>query len=148
MTFELCFHYSHNPLHQDQWDLIVEHFAPGKVWLLGEPVEERKLSKPLRLADAQFIQSIDDIGTPNLVLMSPVTARFHPGSVSIDDFTHPDPCVYLFGPDNSHLLLTDVLREPDYNVFIPLADDAEMYSFMAAALTLYDRKLRNGRPDH
>jgi hypothetical protein len=139
MHFDLCFHYPADQLQRDQWDAVVAHFGPRNVYLLGEPQPIK--SKPLRLANVTFVTADSIPGTQ--VLMTPKNARFVPGETSILDFEHPDDCTYYFGPDWEHLRLGGMNR-PDFRVYIPLDDDTEMWSFMAAVLTLWDRRLRHG----
>lgn len=77
--------------------------------------------------------------------MSPKNAVYVPGTISIHDFEHPDECCYLFGSDSAHLSIDQLGgREPDHAVYIPVDTNDTMYSFMAGAITLYDRRLTRG----
>lgn len=84
-------------------------------------------------------------GNTHIALLSPSNARYVPGNKSLIEFDHPKDIIYLFGPDNVHLdrsLLGDV--DIDSYIYIPVDTNYEMYSHVSAAITLYDRKLKNG----
>jgi len=123
---------------QGHWNQILDNFKPDQVYVLGD--------KPwihLTMTHAIHIKSTDDLPNIPIVAMAPRLAREIKGEISLATFKHPKEAVYLFGPDRHQLsapLLGD--RTIDYKVFIP-PDYRDLYSWMAAAITLYDLEVKS-----
>jgi len=99
-----------------------------------------------------FVRGAIILDSPNqlpsadpIILISPKEARYMPGDKSLHKFAHPPGATYLFGPDDSHFHADLVGDLPiSSSVFIPTDTNFEMYSHVAAAVTLYDRAVKHG----
>lgn len=122
---------------QNHWQQVLDNFKPDQVYVLGdEPWHTPTMTYSIH------INSTDDLPNIPIVAMAPRHGREIKGEISLIDFQHPKDAVYLFGPDKRHLtkpLLGD--RKIDYKVFIP-PDYRDLYSWMAAAITLYDIRVK------
>jgi hypothetical protein len=74
------------------------------------------------------------------VLLQPDNGKYVQGTTSLEKFEHPADALYIFGPDKDFLKWLP--REPDHFVYIPTDTQRDMFSFMAAAVTLWDRKTK------
>jgi hypothetical protein len=68
-----------------------------------------------------------------------------PGTISLQDFEHPDKCIYWFG--GSNMLNVDEPPNVVAKVFIP-AGVHEMHSPQAGAIVAWDRRMRRGQSDN
>lgn len=131
-----------NSVFQNQWSYILENFAPDQVYLIGG--KHVGLNKDRPFKDAQVITSAEDI-KGETVLVSPYNARYIPGELNLVNFLHPKDCTYIFGPDNAHLSAVEMGdARPDHSVFIDSARGTELYSFVAAGITLWHRTSQYG----
>jgi tRNA(Leu) C34 or U34 (ribose-2'-O)-methylase TrmL len=92
--------------------------------------------------DPLYIIGQDELPDVPLVLLQPDNGKFIKGTVSLEQFEHPEDCVYLFGPDTYHLHPDLLGREPDHVVYIPTDTQRDMFSFVAYAVTMWDRKMK------
>jgi hypothetical protein len=82
-----------------------------------------------------------DIGDLPVILVQPPSARYVPGIIPINHYTHPkDLVVYLFGGSHSTMREGDLvdLTITD-RIYIPLHNNWELFSSQAAAVVLWDR---------
>ncbi len=127
-----------NEFTQNNWQQVLDNFKPDQVYVLGDKPWYTETMKY-----AIHVNSTDNLPNISIVAMAPRTGRQIKGEISLVEFQHPKEAVYLFGPDKRHLtkpLLGN--RKIDYKVFIP-PDNRELYSWMAAAITLYDIRAKN-----
>lgn len=79
-----------------------------------------------------------------LVVLAPAPGFNVKGVQSLVDFEHPDNVCYVFGSDHRHFELEMLPRQPDHLVYVPLSGYPEMFSWVACAVTLYDRAVKRG----
>ena len=124
---------------EQQWSFVLSNFAPDKIYVIGEL--DRKV-RPFQ--DYISIHNAEEIEEPVTLLMSE-HGRNYQGNVSLVDYVHPDEVCYMFGSDNRVLEEKHFGdRQPDDIVYIPTSTIDTMYSFMAGAVTLYDRMVKRG----
>jgi hypothetical protein len=112
-----------------QWDCVRHHFGIDPPHIIG----------PDHLASAEELPDMP------LVVMQPRTGVHVQGVESLSDFVHPDDAIYLFGPDEAKLPLAMLgSRVPEHRVYIPTVTDREMYSFVAFAIVMWDRRMTLG----
>jgi hypothetical protein len=137
----ICYAYSPNGYYRTQWLCNVTGFRPTLAF-------ERDLPAGVANPDGIIaVRTAADLPTDHeLVVMSPMTARLVLPSVSLDAFEHPERAIYFFGPDTTFLSGDDLGgRSPDHIVCVPVASERandELYSFVVAAIVLYDRMKR------
>ena len=124
---------------EQQWSFVLSNFAPDKIYVIGH-VDPKV--RPFR--DAVSILSAEEIEEP-ITLLMPENGVNYQGTQPLTDYEHPDEVCYMFGSDN-HVLEEKHFgdRSPDDIVFIPTSTIDTMYSFMAGAVTLYDRMTKHG----
>jgi hypothetical protein len=124
---------------QDQWSYVFSNFLVSDIWERGAVDDDFKIYQP-----TIPVQCADELPRDRpLVLMAHPEGRYFQGIESLINFEHPDNAIYFFGA--SHLNVSDEDfgdRLPDYSVYIPTK--LEMYSHVAAAVTLYDRLVKRG----
>lgn len=138
--FGVCIPHPETDFWLNQWEYLFTHFAPDKIWVWGLPENARYH------ADVEQVTSIAVLpdGIP-LVLMAASESRYVRGEVPLDTFQHPEDAIYLFGGDSSNFSDDDFAgRTPDHNVFVRTASNHEMYSWIAGAITFYDRAVKRG----
>lgn len=130
----------------NHWSFVLAHFKADQVYLLGG-LERPEFKKYIGIRDSVEIQTADELPDLPLVVFAPPSGRVHKGEVALRDFDHSqyEDAIYLFGPD--HKILDEDLmgtREPTVKVFIETDSNDEMYSHVAAAIALCDRKMKCG----
>ena len=126
---------------ENQWSFVLSHFKPRKVYLIGD------MSERLRL-DVTKIETAEEI-EGHLVVLAPSNGYEIIGEVALPDYEHPENCTYLFGSDHEHLTSKFMgERLADTSVYIPTETHDNMYSFVAGAITLYDRYIKYGESDN
>lgn len=142
---DVCITYTNNNTFQSQWDYVLSHFVPNTIYVIGAPKKDVFEGNNV-FKTAKHIKTAEKLPKNKpLVLMAPINGRYIKGTKSLVSFTHPKNATYLFGPDNMHLSEDHMgSRKPDYKVYIPADTKDDMYSFMAAAITFYDRRIKNG----
>jgi hypothetical protein len=124
----------------NQWGYVLSHWKPEFLYLIGEEINVAY--KPFR--QGILVQSAEEINHGPLVLLQPQVAKITLPNESLVPFVHPASCVYMFGADRqdfSSVFLGN--RQPDNIVYIPTEGDMEMYSWVAGAVTMYDRLLKS-----
>jgi hypothetical protein len=135
----ICFH-RETRWEQDQWSCVFSNFGITKIWEMGDDG-----NSDLKIHQATTkISKTSQLPDKPLVILAPQDGRIIKGIISIDDFQHPEECIYLFG--GSHQVLTDevVDRKADFLVYIPFVKH-ESYSHSTAYYTLAYRKARRGQ---
>lgn len=138
--FDICLAFSSGAQWEQQWSFILSHWKPERLYILGGKVDEKVI--PFR--DAIYVNSAEELPEDQpLILMQPKEAYKIPGVTNLVMFKHPETCTYMFGSDNHHLTEDQLgARKPEDIVYIPTDTIDNMYSYMAGAVTLYDRKLK------
>ena len=119
---------------EQQWSYLLSNFSPRTLYTIGE------LDPRVRPFSGHVaIQNAEEIPV-ELVVLAPYHGRYIKGTESLADFSHPTECCYLFGSDNVPLSEDQMgSRQPEHCIFIPTATKDDMYSFVAGAVTLWDR---------
>lgn len=137
--FDICLVPSSGAHWENQWSYLLSNFKPRSLFVIGEV-------NPTIIPFKGYIKinSAEEIpGT--LVLAAPINGENYQGNVPLPTFHHPDECCYMFGSDNHHLDEPQMgARIPDYSVYVPTDTIDNMYSYIAGAVILYDRKVKNG----
>lgn len=141
MAFGICWRYDNRPEIQNQWEFVLSNFGvtADRAWVRGAPPDWRSY------LDAPKIEKVDEIaGDRSFVLLAHPEAKL-PGLISLVNFVHPADAVYIFGADNVILTAKDDLGSAvlEDRVYIPTVQH-ESYSYVAAAMTLYDRLAKGG----
>ncbi len=141
--FGVCFFPTRKADALNQWSYVLSHWRPNYVFLLTSSENPAYMHKHVR--DATHIVTADALPDLPMVLLAPQDGRFYQGDQNLATFTHPKECVYMFGPDHHHLSEDEMgNRVPDHLVYIETDSNDEMYASIAAAVTLFDRKVKNG----
>ncbi len=140
--FSLCLTPARNDTFASMWSYVLSHWTPDKVYVLGSNPEDYSTRF---FKDAELVQTAEMLPDAPLVLLASKLGRYVTGTVELADFTHPKEVTYLFGPDNAYMS-EDYLgsRQPDHHVYIETDTKDDLYSFVAAAIVLRDRRLRHG----
>ena len=135
--FSVCYRYDRHSWLQNQWEFVLSHFDVPLSWIRRAPDDFNSYHKSER------IETANDLPRSPLVVLAHPEGRVYKGTVALDQFEHPHNAIYFFGGDDE--INNDLgKRKPDHLVYIP-ATHYEMYSYVAAAITLYDRLVKNGR---
>lgn len=137
-----CLAYTRDDREQYNWDYVLSNFQVDQIYVYGPPGMDLLHNNVFK--KAILIQTVDQLPTTfPLIALSPITGRHVKGSESLITFSHPREAIYLTGPDNLNLS-SDQLgnRIPDHAVYIPTSTHDEMCSFVAAAVALYDRRVK------
>ncbi len=141
MAFGICWRYDNRPDIQNQWEFIFSNFGvtADRAWIRGAPDGfESYLNVPR-------IEKADEIASPGpFILLAHLEAKI-PGLTSLVDFVHPADAIYVFGADNVVLTMADDMGTAEFadKIYIPSVKH-ESYSYVAAAMTLYDRLAKGG----
>ena len=137
--FDVCLVATPGQHWEQQWSYLLSHFKPRTIYVIGQ------LDRRVRPFSAyQSVKTAEDVPGP-MVLMIPENGVNFPGETPLPEFVHPDECCYMFGADNIHLSEDHLgARLPEHRVYIPTATKDTMYSFMAGAVTLWDREMKRG----
>lgn len=137
--FDICLIASSGEHWEKQWSYVLSNFEPQQLYIIGDASLD---IRPFR--GHRIISTADELPVP-LIVMSPFNAVQYPGRTALPSFQHPPYGCYLFGSDNTHLTSDQMgTRVPEDLVYIPTNTKDNMYSFIAGAITLYDRRVKNG----
>ncbi len=129
----------------NQWSYVCVNFgiSPENAWWRHEATGKEIFGYYAEQSHELADEICPDIP---LILVQSTSGILLQGKTNLVNFVHPPDALYLFGGDASKLSIeSDVgTREVDDIIYIPTADDANMYSFMAGALVFYDRMIKNG----
>lgn len=135
----LCFEQQTDMGCKTQWHHVLNNFQPDEVCIVGSQ-QEGKLIWP----NATYLNSYSDlIPLGSLIIASPETGQSIPGTLNLKDFTHPEDATYVFGHDNLILQASEFEGKTYSAVYVPTIE-MEMWSWVAAAVILYDRLVKNG----
>ncbi len=123
---------------ENQWAYVLLHFTPRHVYAFDGEL----WSKPF--VGASAVLSAEELPQIPIVVLAPLNGDNVQGAISLDEFGHPAECVYLFGPDDE-LLMPAHLGSREYSrVYIKTDTTDQMWSWVAAAVTLFDRRSKGG----
>lgn len=137
--FDICLVPTGGANWEQQWSYVISHFQPRNLYTLGSlDPRVNPFKEYIQINTAEEIP-----GT--LVVLSPDNGRYIQGNESLLTFQHPETCCYLFGSDSVPLNEDHLgARIPEHIVYIPHDTPDTMYSFIAGALTFYDRRMKRG----
>lgn len=125
----------------NQWDYALTNFPLDELFVVGNLGDYTSKM----VGRAILLDSVVNLPSKPLVLMASVNGMNIAGDRSLVNFNHPVEVIYLFGSDAGFLSEADLSgRTINHKVYIPTVSDDEMYSFMAAVVTLYDRLVKHG----
>ena len=138
----VCFAYTESANWQQQWEYVLSHFQVDGAYVHG--VDGRPAMVGTVLSKAVPIASTSELpADASLVLLSPTNALNVAGDQSLVDFAHPADAIYYVGSDSRHLQAEAFDgREPVHKVYVPTDSADQMYSFVALAVALYDRRIK------
>ncbi len=139
LMFDVCVIAGSGDKWADQWSYVLSHWKPRRVYLIGDA--DRRL-KPFR--NVIEIESANGLPDLPLVVMQPESSRYIKPTLMISEFIHPNEVIYLFGSDHLHLTEDHIGGREAQIVAIPTDSHDEMYSWIACAVTLFDRASRHG----
>lgn len=123
----------------NQWDFVLCNFEPNEIYILGDK-DNATISNPLK--KAKWIKSYDELPDLPLVIMAPKHGRYFKGRIPLKEFEHPMDAIYIFGSDSN--VMQDEFKKANYPVYIETDTNDDMYSFVAYAVMMHDRKMKNG----
>lgn len=136
----VCFAYTENENWRQQWEYVLSHFKVDGIYVHGVDGRSTMIGKVL--SEAVPIASTSELpADASLVLLAPTNGLNVQGDQALDGFVHPTDAIYYVGSDSHHLeaeAFDD--REPDHKVYVPTDSADQMYSFVALAVALYDRR--------
>lgn len=120
----------------DGWGYLVRSFGlVGAAYRIGEGADSR-------IIELGGVAELPDLP---IVLVSPSSAQYLPGTESLVGFTHPGDCIYLFGASNRVLTEDDLQgRAPVARVYVPAVGGTELFAHVAGAMVLWDREMKGG----
>lgn len=140
----ICIPYINRASEQTNWDYLLSNFQVDKIFIKGKDGDEVYHSNVF--GQGEFITEYSQLPkNTTKVLLNPDNAKYLKGEFNLIDFSHPEDVVYIVGPNNVPLSLEDFEDcDLDYIVFIPTDTKDDMFNWVAAVVTLYDRKVKNG----
>lgn len=145
MSVSVCIPLPADGRYQDQWDYLLDSFRPDALYVIGDEADAPGTNVFAAL-NATYISDCSELPTdPTFVVFAPENGRFIQGNESIESFIHPTDVIYFFGHD-TNWVDSDTLggETPDHLVFIPTDSDSELWSWQAAAICLWDRRVKHG----
>jgi len=147
--YSVCIHYDNcgqafsTEMGNCQWAYLFLHFTPDKIYIVQDETNQKGIGELLKeevftYVPTKLISDYSEI-SENLIFMTPKNAQHVKGDKDLTTYRHANNVCYIFGKNENHLQ-TDL--EGD-KVYID-AGDVPMFNWCAAAITLYDRKFKNG----
>ena len=139
LMFGVCSPHPQREIWLNQWEYLFAHFAPDCIWVLNAPDDARYYSTVNRIA------TLAELPESPLILLAAPSSQYVRGDKSLMNFEHPKSAIYLFGGDHINFSERDFRdRAPDHRVYVPTASHDETYSWIAGAITFYDRAVKLG----
>lgn len=124
------------------WSNVLRDFEVTEWWM--NPVSGiRQPQKPTNLYERNGYREILEEIDSNLprVFFEPRTKHSNPDTIWLQDFEHPNDCVYVFG--SAHYNPTNHKRKQDFVVSIKTMKDlGALWSNQCLAMVLYDRMIK------
>ncbi len=134
--FRVCTHIESGGS-ENEWDYVLSNFAPDELYLIEcgyQPTNNM-------MRDIQLMKSCDELPNVPIVLLAPTSMRNFDPETNLNEFSHPEDAIYLFGANNQHITQeTFGNRSPDYIVTIPNDTHDEMFNHVAYAITAWHRR--------
>jgi len=120
MTFSVCIPIPMTEQFRSHWDHVRAHFKVDNLYVLGDGKTKTLNDLPLK----------------------PLISIEASGDILLEDFTHPEDGIYLFGPDDYPMPREMLDRKPDHFVRIPTFTQRFMFSFVAFSVVAWDRRMK------
>ena len=135
----VCFRSEHRGWMQDQWSFVFSNFGITDIWERGKTDESSIYQTTIG------IDTAIELPDRPIVVLAPPDGKYIQGVSPLQEFTHPEDAIYLFGGSQEVLNDEEDLggRVPDHLVYVPLVQ-YEMYSHSTAYITLWDRYVKRG----
>jgi len=133
----VCLEYDSREQFRRAWGYIVQECYIPNAW-------ERNTAEGMDYylwEDWHFNASVHNLPDP-IIVLSPEDGSKIQGKESLYTFEHPEDAVYFFGSDTRDLHHEHLEGREYKTVYIP--NSGFMHSFTAAAMVIYDRKLKMG----
>ena len=143
-NFKVCISYTAKANEQNQWDYALSNFKPDQLFVLNRKNQE--VQKSNVVGKATQIQSLTELPEDHkLVLLAPLNSMYMKDEkINLMEYKHPeDKVIYFAGDDSSFLIPDEFERYPDEIIYVPTDTKDDMYSWVAMAVVLYDRKLKS-----
>lgn len=128
----------------DYWSYGLQCFPHGKVYqattYMSEPTREAERGEVIPISSFDEVE----IGDKQVVLIQGMYGDLIQGTTSLKDFVHPEHAIYVFGHDTKNIKPDQFKLKADHQVYIPTPSDAEMWSFQALGIVLWDREMKHG----
>ena len=120
-------------LYENQWAYVLRNFKPDQVFLLGgNEGAQREVFQSATVIDSLF--ELPDVPR---VVMAAEDGRHVKGNIPLSEFSHPEDAIYIFGPDERNL---NIDTDGDSLVYVDTDGSYEMYSWVAYAVAMWDRR--------
>lgn len=132
--------FNYDPVEQFRraWSYLLQECEVPQSWEMFTPTDDRSDE----ITWTTCAKSWDEIPEP-LIVLQPQDGTKVQGTQSLYEFVHPANAYYYFGSDHRDTWDYHFDGRQYETVFIPEA--GYMYSFHAAAMVIYDRKLKAWR---
>jgi len=88
---------------------------------------------------------LSDIGNKPVVVIQPHDGIYVKGDASLEGFVHPADCVYYFGHSHRHMTAEEIAGfNVVAKVYVPAPAGTAMFANQAAAIVLWDRRMKGG----
>lgn len=124
-----------NGAEENQWDYVLSNLKPDETYVLGPYQCTNNV-----LRDAPRLETLEDAPDVPIIILAPLTSRQFVPEISILDFEHPEDALYVFGPNNEHLMPEDVGGREYTALNIPTDTTDEMFNYSAYLITAWERR--------
>jgi len=138
----VCIPLAQNGQYQTQWDYLLSSFEPDRLYVIGDE-KDAPTTNVFASLNAVYVESCADLPADlPLIVFASKTARYVKGVTSLVEFTHPADAVYFFGHDVRWVDDEVLGRVPDEIVYVPTDTTDDLWSWVAGAVALWDRRTR------
>lgn len=134
-----------NAQRQNQWDWVLCHFCPDVLYVIGD-VDDAPSTNIMADLNAIYIGGLSEITEDYpLVVAAQADGRWVQGDTNLRDFVHPEDAIYYFGHD-THWVAEEMFdgRPVASRVYVPTDTQYDMWSYVAFATFMWDRRSKQG----
>lgn len=143
---KVCIPYTNYAREQNDFDYLLSNFQVDEIFVIcpnGEPLPDASnvVGQGTRI---EYMYDLPQDYTH--VLLTPQNGYEYKGNESLVSFVHPaGDVVYIVGSNHVHTTSDlEFGKDPDHLVYIPTDTADNMFNYVALAICLYDRKVKNG----